>query len=124
MLMKILVYCCMLITSAVAQNIPKPDPVRQNQKTSHSSAPVTYPVAEMNQAKPAATAVNTFGLKMLAGMAAQHQHQNVFLSPLSIFTALVMTENGAAGQTRDGMRKTLAIPANLSEEDLHGSASA
>jgi len=121
--MKILACMCMLLTAALAQNIkPSNRIVGDGKKNNPPPAPVTYPEAEVNKAKPAATAINTFGLKMLTGMAAQHQHQNVFVSPLSIFAALVMTENGATGQTRDAMRKTLAIPASLSEEDLHASA--
>src|SRR5579864_8167331 len=38
-------------------------------------------------------AVNTFGLKLLLRVASQprHRHKNVFLSPLSVFTALAMT---------------------------------
>ncbi|MDT8324972.1 MAG: serpin family protein [Bacteroidota bacterium] len=36
---------------------------------------------------------------------------NVFLSPLSISMALGMTMNGAAGETRDGMRETLHLDA-------------
>src|SRR5690242_4659626 len=52
----------------------------------------------------AATAMNTFGLKLLADVAAHQRHENVFLSPLSLFAALAMTENGAAGKTRDAMR--------------------
>ena len=133
--MKTLACVWMLLAAAAAQTIPKPaDPIT-GQKTSQATdpvilsahetqtAPVTYPVADVNKARPAATAINTFGIKMLTDMAAQHQHQNVFISPLSIFAALVMTENGASGQTRDAMRKTLAIPDSLSEAGLHGSAS-
>src|SRR5689334_11213691 len=122
---KILACVFMLLAAAAAQSIPKPTDPITGQKTSQPSdpvihsahetqaAPVTYPVADVKKARPASTAINAFGLKMLTGMAAQHQHQNVFISPLSIFAALVMTENGAAGQTRDAMRKALAIPDSL-----------
>lgn len=65
-----------------------------------------------------------FGTKMMTGLAAKRQHENVFISPLSLFMALAMTENGAAGKTRAAMRKTLDVPAGMGEEDLHGSASA
>src|SRR5437588_2096621 len=122
--MKILVCVCMLLTAAVAQTNKLPSPIlNDDQKKNPPPAPMIYSASDVNTARPAATAVNNFGLKMLTGMAAQSQHQNVFVSPLSMFTALVMTENGASGETRDAMRKTLAIPADLSETDLHGSAS-
>ncbi|HLJ30016.1 MAG TPA: serpin family protein [Candidatus Angelobacter sp.] len=71
-----------------------------------------------------ATAVNSFGLNLLADLAARQKHKNVFLSPLSVFMALAMTESGAAGRTQAAMRQALAVPADLSEDNLHASASA
>jgi serine protease inhibitor len=72
----------------------------------------------------AATAVNAFGLKMVTDVAAQRPQKNVFLSPLSVFAALAMTESGAAGQTRTAMRQAMAVPASISEDALQESASA
>lgn len=72
----------------------------------------------------AAASQNIFGLKLLANEAARHPRQNVFLSPLSIYLALAMTESGAAGETRAAMRRTLAVPAGMSEDALHEAASA
>jgi serpin B len=74
--------------------------------------------------KSAATAVNAFGLKLLGDMAAQRSSQNVFISPLSVFVALTMTETGSAGKTQAAMRHALNVPGNLSEDALHDSASA
>jgi serpin B len=76
------------------------------------------------RAKIAAAAQNGFGMKLLADEASHQIHKNVFLSPLSIFLALAMTENGAAGKTRAAMRDTLAIPAKLSEDEFQGAAAA
>ena len=76
------------------------------------------------QARTAAAAANQFGAKLLADEASHKRHENIFLSPLSIFLALSMTENGAAGQTRAAMRNTLAIPADLSEDAYQEDASA
>ncbi len=61
-------------------------------------------------AKIAVAAQRTFGLELLRGVAARKPGENVFLSPLSVFLALHMTENGAAGTTRTAMRKALALP--------------
>ena len=72
----------------------------------------------------AAAALSRFGMKMSAGLAAKRQHENVFISPLSLFMALAMTESGAAGRTRAAMRQAMGVPAEVSEERLHESASA
>lgn len=76
------------------------------------------------QSRDAGNAVNTFGLKLLREVTAQRHQENTFLSPLSIFTALTMAESGAAGKTRDAMRQAMAVPAELSDDALHQSASA
>jgi len=77
-----------------------------------------------DQAKIAAEAQNGFGLKLLASLAAQRRQGNVFVSPTSIFLALAMLENGAEGQTRAAMRRTLEVPADLSEEAMQSAAAA
>jgi serpin B len=71
----------------------------------------------------AATAVNAFGLRLLADLA-QAKRENVFVSPLSVFLDLAMTESGAAGSTQAAMRKALAVPTGVSEDVLHQSSSA
>src|SRR4029077_4942514 len=50
--------------------------------------------------------------------------QNVFISPLSIFLALAMTENGAAGDTKVAMRKVLGLPTDFRKEAVNESAAA
>lgn len=72
----------------------------------------------------AANMTSAFGQKLLADVVASRRHENVFVSPLSVFFALAMTESGAAGSTRAAMRQALAVPAGVSEDDLHQSASA
>jgi serine protease inhibitor len=76
------------------------------------------------QSKDASAAMNGMGLKMVAALSARRPRQNVFISPLSIFMALAMTESGAGGATRDAMRQALAVPPGLSDDQLRGSASA
>jgi serine protease inhibitor len=68
--------------------------------------------------------LQSFGLTLLQQESALTLKQNVFISPLSIFLALAMTENGAAGETKAAMRKVLALPADVSEEAVNESAAA
>jgi len=76
------------------------------------------------QGKDASAAMNDMGLKMMAALSARRSRQNVFISPLSIFMALAMTESGAGGATRDAMRQALSVPPGLSDDQLRGSSSA
>lgn len=62
-------------------------------------------------AKIAVASERAFGLHLLRELIDRNQAKNVFISPLSIFLALHMTENGAGGTTRTAMRKTLSLPA-------------
>ena len=50
-----------------------------------------------------------FGFKLLAELYNQKPNNNVFISPLSISIALTMTYNGALGETKQAMAKTLEI---------------
>jgi serine protease inhibitor len=61
-------------------------------------------------AKTAVSAERTFGFHLLREIVDRKPGQNVFISPLSVFLVLQMTENGAAGSTRAAMRKVLALP--------------
>lgn len=74
-------------------------------------------------AKIAVTAERSFGLQLLRDIVARKPRQNVFISPLSVFLALHMTENGAAGATQTAMRKTLALP-DLDAAALNASTAA
>jgi len=76
------------------------------------------------QGKDASAAINDMGFKMVAALSARRPRQNVFISPLSIFMALAMTESGAGGATRDAMRHALSVPPELSDDQLRGSSSA
>jgi serpin B len=80
--------------------------------------------ALVDKAKIAAEAQNAFGLKLLARVAMERRHENVFVSPSSIFLALAMLENGAAGKTRVAMRHTLEVPAGVSDDAMQESAAA
>jgi serine protease inhibitor len=68
--------------------------------------------------------LQTFGLALLQHKSGQAHNQNVFISPLSVFLALAMTEYGASGETKTAMRKALALPPDASAEALNLSAAA
>jgi len=68
--------------------------------------------------------LQSFGLALLQQESSVELKQNAFISPLSIFLALAMTENGAAGETKAAMRKVLALPADASEAAVNESAAA
>ncbi len=73
-------------------------------------------LASNSQACRVESSLQTFGLRLLQQECAAKKQQNVFISPLSIFLALAMTENGAAGETKAAMRGALALPPDASEE--------
>ena len=53
---------------------------------------------------------NAFGIRVLQGIHSEAEaNENLFISPLSIATALTMTLNGASGQTQTDMMQTLSI---------------
>ena len=80
--------------------------------------------ALIEKAKPAAAGLNHFGLKLLEAEAASKPNTNVFISTLSLYLALAMTEGGAEGKTRMAMRQALEVPAGMSDETMHDAASA
>jgi serine protease inhibitor len=69
------------------------------------------------------TALNSFGLRLLQEESARSQEQNLFLSPVSIFLALAMAENGSAGKTRAAIRQALALSPQENEEAVNASIS-
>jgi len=52
---------------------------------------------------------NSFGFKLFKEVNSEDGDKNVVISPLSISMALGMTVNGAAGETRDAMLKTMEL---------------
>jgi serine protease inhibitor len=62
-------------------------------------------------------AANTrFAIKMLKELINEDADKNIFISPLSISTALVMTYNGAEGSTSEAMAETLEFTGITMEE--------
>jgi len=56
-----------------------------------------------------ATTNNDFGFRLFKEIVNNYELQNVFISPASIAMALAMTYNGASGETKKAMAKTLGI---------------
>src|SRR3984957_2046376 len=73
--------------------------------------------------KIAVAAQRTSGLHLLRDIVDRKPGENVFISPLSVFLALQMTEHGAAGATRTAMRKGLTLP-DLDAVKLNASSAA
>lgn len=59
---------------------------------------------------------NRFGLKLFKQVVEAEGDKNVFVSPLSVSMALGMTYNGANGETRQAMQKTLELSGLTLEE--------
>ena len=72
------------------------------------------PVEELNE--QLVDANNGFGIKMFYELAGAEPEKNIFISPASIITALAMTYNGADGETREAMEKTLMFEGMSMEE--------
>ena len=68
------------------------------------------PIADTVAPAAFVQAQNAFGLDLLR-QATQGQARNVFLSPLSLTTALLMAHDGAAGPTRTALARTLRMQA-------------
>ncbi|MCC6573608.1 MAG: serpin family protein [Planctomycetes bacterium] len=62
---------------------------------------------------------NALGFKLLADLAAADKGKNVFISPVSISTALSMTCNGAAGETAKEMANALQF-GSMTESEING----
>lgn len=62
--------------------------------------------------------VNDFAFDIFLKINAIEPNKNLFISPLSISTALSMTANGAVGETKNGIKKTLHQD-NLSDQEMN-----
>ena len=67
-------------------------------------------------------AVQSFGMELLWQECAARPEQNVFVSPLSVFLALAMAENGAGGETKAAMRRVLRVPPEVEARQVNEEA--
>ncbi|MEW6173775.1 MAG: serpin family protein [Bacillota bacterium] len=65
-----------------------------------------------------ATANTRFAFKLFSGIVEQDSGKNVFISPQSVAVALATACNGAHGETREAMAKTLELQ-GISMEDIN-----
>jgi serine protease inhibitor len=70
-----------------------------------------------------ARAYNHFGFKLFHQLRSGDLNKNIFMSPASVAMALTMTYQGAAGETRQAMARTLEIQGMDLEEVNRASAS-
>lgn len=77
----------------------------------------TETIAQNQSMSPKLVQANTrFGFKLYSEILKQNNGKNVFVSPSSVAIALAMTYNGASGETKTAMAKTLELQGlNLDE---------
>jgi serpin B len=78
--------------------------------------------AEAQPDRRLVAAGNEFGFDLFSRLQAPNRTANIFISPLSIATALAMTYNGAAGETARAMAGALKLAGLSLAEVNHGSA--
>src|SRR5687767_14654534 len=59
---------------------------------------------------------NNFAFQVFSALRTREAGQNIFISPLSISSALTMTFNDANGSTKEAMRQTLGFGLQTNEE--------
>ena len=72
------------------------------------------PILEPADSGEVQSAVETFAFRVAAEL--EGQGKDFFFSPYSILTALVMTREGAAGETREEMDKILSLSDRSAEQ--------
>lgn len=82
------------------------------------TVPVNYGCTDNPTACELTTANNQLGFKVFKELHKEDTDKNIFISPLSISTALAMTLNGAATQTYDDMQSTMEL-SDLSKEEIN-----
>jgi serine protease inhibitor len=68
------------------------------------------------KAQTVVSAQNAFGLALLQNLVGSNAGKSVFISPTSLFLALMLAENGANGATQLGFHKALQFPKTLVEK--------
>jgi serine protease inhibitor len=81
------------------------------------------PAAEGKFDKRLVAANNRFGFELFNQLQRKDQGKNVFYSPLSVMLALSMAYNGAAGETKGAMQRTLKTE-GLSLNELNAASAA
>ena len=74
-----------------------------------SESPKTLPRELTANEKQLAEANHSFSYALFRKTVSQQDSENIFISPLSVSMALGMTLNGAAGETKAGMKEALGL---------------
>jgi len=94
---------------ATEQPTPEPPKSSASQPDVKPLPPTVLPEQEGTLDPSVVSASTEFGLKLLSALCEDSPDKNVLISPLSVFTALAMTYNGAAGETAEAMARTLEL---------------
>src|SRR5271154_661969 len=70
------------------------------------------PTPEVTAGMDIRSAIQAFGLELLREECAAKPRKNIFVSPMSVYLALAMVENGAGGETKRAMRRVLRTAAD------------
>ncbi|HKQ76379.1 MAG TPA: serpin family protein [Blastocatellia bacterium] len=84
-------------------------------------AETTQPSGNTTMNSNLAAASNAFGFDLFQRLQREAANKNVFFSPLSVTIALAMTYNGAAGETKKAMSRTLKIE-GMNHAELNGAS--
>lgn len=98
------------IESSVAQ-LPSPSP------------PATKQIVTQGVNSKVARANTKFGFKLFSEILKQDSSNNIFISPASVGIALAMAYNGASGETKQAMAKTLELQ-EISLQELNSANAA
>jgi serine protease inhibitor len=88
-----------------------------------TSGEIRRPAAEGKFDERLVAANNRFGFELFNQLQLKDRGKNVFYSPLSVALALSMAYNGAAGETKEAMRRTLKTE-GLSLDELNEASAA
>ena len=88
-----------------------------------TSGETRRPAAEGKFDERSVAASNRFGFDLFKQLQLKDRGKNVFYSPLSVALALSMAYNGAAGETKEAMRRTLKTE-GLSLDELNEASAA
>lgn len=103
-------FLCILLLTQCQETEPVPSPT--------PPIVVNYSCEEQANACDLLAANNKFGFEIFKKLHEEEPDKNIFISPLSIGTALAMTLNGADGQTKAQMHNTLEL-GDLSLEEVN-----
>lgn len=114
-----------VVDREVQPSIPQNPPVNDSQKSVQDSTPKQIVIAKpgiSQTPKNIPKAHNAFSFDLIKSIKQDEANKNIFISPSSIALALSMVYNGANGETKNAMQKTLHMQgfdiSNINQESL------